>query len=282
VQHTILNKAFKIKGSQSKLITADLTHTKTDEEMPLVVFAHGFMGFKDWGGWPLAAEIFASKQLPFFKFNFSHNSTTPQHLTEFTDLAAFGNNNFKIEYDDLGVVLDFIEKKGAEFDFNWNGEIYLIGHSRGGAICLLRAAQDERVTKVCTWASVSDLERYLELKDFKAWQEEGVHTITNGRTKQEMPIYFQFIAAYAENLTTLSMANNLEKIVCPVLLVHGLNDTVVPLSDAHILYQEMQHALISEIENGDHTFGMKHPLTERKITKAFADVLSETMEFFNL
>ena len=97
-----------------------------------------------------------------------------------------------------------------------------------------------------------------------------------------MPIYFQFVEAYAENAITLNMGTNFEKIECPLLIVHGEDDTVVPIDNAHTIYNEVQHALIAEIENGDHTFGMKHHMTERKITKAFAEVISETLAFFSL
>lgn len=278
----ILHIDFKFKGSTGKLITADLTYSIYPESVPIAVFAHGFKGFKDWGAWPLAAEIFASKRLPFFKFNFSHNGTTPAHLQEFVDLEAFGNNNFKIEYDDLGVVLDFIEKKAETFPFVWNGELHLIGHSRGGAIALLRAAQDNRVSKCATWASVSDLERYLEMKAFEAWKNDGVHTIINGRTNQEMPIYFQFVENFAQHAEILRLGRHLENFEQPLLIIHGENDEVVPLQDAHTIYQEVPHAILVEIENADHTFNIKHPLTERKITKAFAEVLTESIEFFLL
>ena len=282
MQSSILNKEYKIKGSRDRIMTADLSYTASQEEGPLVIFAHGFQGFKDWGPWPLAAEIFAYKGFPFLKFNFSHNGTTPAYLTEFVDLDAFGQNNFMLEYDDLGLIIDFVHHKANTFDFAWNQEIHLIGHSRGAGICLLRAAQDERITKLATWAGVSDLERYLELKEYQAWKKDGVHTILNKRTNQEMPIYFQFVEAYAENAITLNMGTNLEKIECPLLIVHGEDDTVVPIDNAHTIYNEVQHALIAEIENGDHTFGMKHPMTERKITKAFAEVISETLAFFSL
>ncbi len=273
---------FKFKGSAGKLITADLSYSTYPESVPIVVFAHGFKGFKDWGAWPLAAEIFAAKRLPFFKFNFSHNGTTPNHLQDFKDLEGFGNNNFKIEYDDLGCVLDFIDKKAETFPFVWNGEVHLIGHSRGGAIALLRASQDERISKCATWASVSDLERYLEMKDFTEWKNDGVHTIVNGRTNQEMPIYFQFIEAFAENAELLRLGKQLENFERPLLIIHGEEDNVVPIADAHTIYNEVPHAILVEIEKADHTFNTKHPLTERKITKAFAEVLTETIEFFLL
>ena len=78
-------------------MTADLSCTASQEEVPLVIFAHGFQGFKDWGPWPLAAEIFASKGFPFLKFNFSHNGTSTSDYSDIHDLEAFGSNNFEIE-----------------------------------------------------------------------------------------------------------------------------------------------------------------------------------------
>ncbi|PCJ67248.1 MAG: hypothetical protein COA58_02720 [Bacteroidetes bacterium] len=282
MKNTVNNKSFKFKGSSGKLITADLSYIQSTESMPIVIFAHGFKGFKDWGAWPLAAEIFAVKKLPFFKFNFSHNGTSPEKLTEFTDLEAFGNNNFKIEYDDLGLVIDFIEKKAETFEFNWNGDIHLIGHSRGGGIALLRSSNDKRITKCSTWASVSDLERYLEMKEVNAWKEDGVHYIKNGRTNQEMPIYFQFVNAYAQNAKLLNISGSLENLECPLLIIHGNDDAVVPIGDSHIIYDEVHHSILVEIENSDHTFNTKHPLTERKIPKVFAEVITETIEFFQM
>jgi pimeloyl-ACP methyl ester carboxylesterase len=282
MQTRVEKKNYMFKGSDGRLITADLTYTKYEDSVPITIFAHGFKGFKDWGAWPLAAEIFAVKGQPFFKFNFSHNGTTPENLEDFTDLEAFGANNFKREYDDLGLVLDFIGNKADSLPFIWNGEINLVGHSRGGAISLLRACQDDRIFRIATWASVSDLERYLEMKDFQEWKQEGVHFIKNGRTQQNMPIYFQFVEAFAENASTLSLGTNLENLKAPLLILHGEDDKVVPLEDASTIYKEVPHALLVEVEGADHTFNTKHPLEARKIPKAFAEVLTETIAFFGL
>ncbi|MBT8327177.1 MAG: prolyl oligopeptidase family serine peptidase [Bacteroidia bacterium] len=278
----VQNKSYKFKGSDNKLITADLTYAKYKEPVPICIFAHGFKGFKDWGAWPLAAEIFAVKQIPFFKFNFSHNGTTPEKLNDFSDLEAFGNNNFKKEYDDIGSVLDFIDLKAESFDFEWNSKIYIIGHSRGGAIALLRSCDDGRIDKCATWASVASLEKYTHLTDQKQWKEEGVHYILNGRTNQKMPMYYQFVESFEANKGLLDLDEKLGEITCPVLIAHGEDDNVVPLSDAHHIFNEISHSIMVEVEGANHTFNTKHPLTERKINKAFAEVLSETLEFFTL
>jgi pimeloyl-ACP methyl ester carboxylesterase len=276
----IQNKAYKFKGSDTKLITADLTYANHPNPVPICVFAHGFKGFKDWGAWPLAAEIFALKQLPFLKFNFSHNGTSPSHLSDFVDLEAFGNNNFKKEYDELGMVFDFIEKKASSFDFEWNKEIYLIGHSRGGGIALIRAANDIRVTKCATWAGVSDFKKFVNLQNQNEWQQDGKRIVINARTDQEMPMYYQFVESFLEHHELLNIEEALEKITCPLLVVHGEEDTTIPLSDAHTIFNEVGHSIMVEIENADHTFNTKHPLEERKISKAFAEAVTETIEFF--
>ena len=50
----------------------------------LVVFCHGFKGFKDWGAWHLVAEKFAQDGFIFLKFNFSHNGIGQEDLQSLT------------------------------------------------------------------------------------------------------------------------------------------------------------------------------------------------------
>lgn len=279
---SIQNKNYTFKGANNRLTTADLSFKTYQQAVPIALFLHGFKGFKDWGAWPLVGEIFALKGYPLFKLNFSHNGTTPMHPTEFKDLEAFGNNNFKLELDDVDAALEFLNSKKDDLPFAWNGEVYLIGHSRGGSIALLKAANDERITKCATWNAVFNLEKYTQLKEDAAWKEDGVHYIANSRTNQQMPMYYQFVETYKQYQGLLNMEDNLEKLVKPLLIIHAENDEAVPMSEAHAIYNLVDHAILVEIENTGHTFGMKHPLTERKISKALAQVISETLEFFEM
>src|SRR5260221_9862865 len=85
----------------------DLTFDTAQPNAPLVIFAHGFKGFKDWGTHNLVARYFAANGFRFLKFNFSHNGTTPDHPIDFADLIAFSDNTFTIELEDLKYVIDF-------------------------------------------------------------------------------------------------------------------------------------------------------------------------------
>ena len=54
-------KALKhtIKGSDSKEILVDLIYKGESENRKVVIFSHGFKGFKDWGCFPLVSRYFA-------------------------------------------------------------------------------------------------------------------------------------------------------------------------------------------------------------------------------
>src|SRR5688572_22918114 len=74
---------------------------------PVIVFVHGFKGFKDWGHFNLIADAFTNEGFVFVKLNLSHNGTPP-YGSDVTDLDAFRKNNFTIELDDLDVLLDYL------------------------------------------------------------------------------------------------------------------------------------------------------------------------------
>ena len=98
-----------IDGSAGKPILIDATFKANLQAKQVVVFCHGFKGFKDWGPFNKIATHFAEEEIVFVKFNFSFNGTTIKNPINFSDLKAFGNNNFCKELDDLNLVLDWVE-----------------------------------------------------------------------------------------------------------------------------------------------------------------------------
>ena len=89
-----LKETFIINSDNDKdlPIIGDLTYTIDSKN--LVVFCHGFKGFKDWGPFNTMAKSFANENFFFLKFNFSHNGTSVDDPCNFIDLESFGNNNF--------------------------------------------------------------------------------------------------------------------------------------------------------------------------------------------
>ena len=269
-------KDIQVTGSGGRPMLTDIFYTGKTAGKPVVIYAHGFNGFKDWGNFDIIATQFAEAGFLFVKFNFSHNGTTVEQPEDFADLEAYGNNNYTKELDDLGVIIDWVQESNSDC-----GKICLLGHSRGGGIVLLKAAEDRRIATVVTWASVAecktpwgswDLEKMLE------WEEKGVQYYTNGRTKQEMPLYYQLYKNYLPNQQCLSIERAIKSLDIPILICHGSADPAVPVSKAHLLH-EWQPAAELFIVDSDHVFGRKHPWEGETLPEVMQEVVERSITF---
>ena len=172
-------------GSQQKPIAIDVSYLSNNQQKPLVLFVHGFKGFKDWGHFNAIANYFAENNFVFVKFNFSHNGTSLQKPLEFDDLEAFGNNNYVFELNDLDAVLNTlltVEQLKNEIDAE---KVYLIGHSRGGAISIIKTSEDTRIKKLVTWAAVADIVNRNSAITIETWKKDGKNLDTIERITAE-------------------------------------------------------------------------------------------------
>ncbi len=258
----------QVAGNHDKPILVDVFYAENKQPKPIVIFAHGYKGFKDWGCWNLVAEKFAESNCFFIKFNFSHNGGTVEQPLDFPDLEAFGNNNYSKELDDLDCVINWILHNEDYKDEVERSNITLIGHSRGGGIVTIKASKDMRITKLITWAAVSSLgNRSSTIGDLDKWKKSGVKYVLNGRTKQQMPHYYQFYEDFKANETRLNIELATKKIKIPQLIIHGMNDTSILVEDAKNLHLWNPKSKLELIEEADHTFNTKHPWLEKKMSK---------------
>lgn len=219
----------------------------------MILFIHGFMGYKDWGAWNIMQDFYTTKGFGFCKYNVSHNGTSSDNPTEFTDLTAFANNSYSKELEDLTAALDWVEQQVDELP-----KIYLVGHSRGGGIALL-GAKDERVYRVVTLAAISSIEkRFPEGKQLQVWETQGTKYTLNSRTNQKMPQLFSQYEDYFANKDLLDIQKACETSTKRTLVIHGDADTSVDIEEGHEIAQWLKTRLF-EIEEADHTFGAKEP-----------------------
>jgi len=248
--------------------------------LPVIIFSHGFKGFKDWGPFNEMVKAFVHAGFIFVKFNFSFNGTTAEEPIEFADLEAFGNNNFSKELDDLERVIDWVIAERKIFTADAS-RISLLGHSRGGGITILKAAEDARISSLATWAAVADFSRFITGQDIEDWKKSGVHFIENTRTGQMMPLYLQLYYDFMEQQERLDIKAAVKKLNKPMLLVHGSADETVSFSHALELQgQNFQNTRLLTIDGGDHTFGVAHPFHEDSLPPMFQQVVNETISFF--
>lgn len=263
---SLLNKTVESKNHDKPILT-DVFYKQTCTKKPIVIFCHGYKGYKDWGAWNLAANEFVNNNLFFVKFNFSHNGGTVENPIDFPDLEAFGQNNFIIELSDLETIIEWVSTNPDfedEADFE---NITLIGHSRGGGIVTIKASENNKIKKVITWSGVSDFGARFpkDEKTLQYWEKEGVSFIENARTKQQMPHYFQFYQSFRDNEDRLTIKNAVSKLTIPYLIIHGEEDVVVLPQEAKKLHSWNPRSELIMIEDMNHPLGCTQPWNELKM-----------------
>ncbi|MFY9242041.1 MAG: alpha/beta fold hydrolase [Polaribacter sp.] len=269
-----------VDGKHNKPIVTDVFYIATNQPKKVVVFCHGYKGFKDWGAWNLMAKAFAKAGFFFIKFNFSHNGGTVEQPIDFPDLEAFGNNNYTKELDDLESVLDWISNN-SDFKNEVNIDyISLIGHSRAGGIVLLKSNEDSRIKKVITLAGVCDFaKRTATIGDLEEWEKTGVKYVLNGRTKQKMPHFYQFYLDFKQNENRLNIQKASENITIPHLIIHGDKDTSVLIDEAENLKKWNPKSEYQIIINADHVFNVSHPWIEKKMSQELIETVDVCINF---
>lgn len=278
-------QAFKnilLPGAEGKPIALDIFYAEATPR-PAVIYAHGFNGFKDWGNFDLIAAQFAAAGFTFIKFNFSHNGTTPEQPEEFVDGEAYGNNNYTKELYDLQTVIDWTlgtaNPHAAAID---PGGVYLIGHSMGGGIALLKGPEEARVRAIATWASIGECKTPWGTwppQRIEEWRTTGVQYTTNSRTGQNLPLYYQLYEDYQQHKDRLDIHAAVKKLTIPLLICHGTHDEAVSIIHAYELHRLAPHARLME-NDSDHVFGRRHPWTEPHLPAPMQQVVDETIRFF--
>lgn len=275
-----ISKNIPLKGKHQKSILTDLFFEENNQPKSIIIFCHGYKGFKDWGAWNLMAKAFADAGFFFIKFNFSHNGGTVNQPIDFPDLEAFGNNNYTKELDDLETVIDWISSKAEyknEIDVN---NISLIGHSRAGGIVTIKSEEDARISKVISLAGVCDFaKRTATSGDLEQWKKDGVKYVENGRTKQQMPHFYQFYKDFKQNENRLTIQRAVANLKIPYLIIHGDNDTSVFIDEAKNLHSWNAKSQLKIIENANHVFNTSHPWEKESLSKELKKATQYCIDF---
>ena len=261
----------------------DATYRADGRPKPVLLFVHGFKGFKDWGHFPLLASFFAERGFVFVKLNLSHNGLVVGGTGDLEDLEAFGRNNFSMELDDIGQVIDALFAPGATpvpaTEMNLD-RFFLAGHSRGGGLTLLKAAEDPRVRALATWAAIAEVHPQWPQAVFEEWQRTGVLHVPNTRTGQQLPLHYQLVEDYQAHRPRLDITHNVRRLRQPLLIIHGDADETVHVAAAHALHQLRPDAELLLLPGATHMFGGAHPWPHPELPPLARTVAEATAAFF--
>ncbi len=273
-----------ISGAYSNPILCDFFYKENQTKKPVIIYVHGFNGFKDWGNLDLIAQAFSASNYVFVKMNLSHNGTSISHPEDFVDLEAYSQNNYSKEIEDVKTVITYLHDEQLPFKNEIDlDKIILLGHSRGGAISILTAAEDDRVKALLTWASVSECKtpwsKWSETR-INQWREIGLEYIENKRTKQLLPLHFQLYEDYQKNEKRFNIEEAIKRLNIPILMAHGLQDEAVSF-DEFLKFQKWKpQATFIQVES-NHTFGRVHPNLQNEIPEPCRYVIQENIQYLN-
>ena len=214
-------------------------HEKDPSDAPLVVLGHGVTANKDREWAVILANALSENGFSALRFSFSGNGASE---------GDYKDSCPSKEVQDLGAVLDALDR-----------EVTYVGHSMGAAVGVLRANRDPRIQRLVSLGGMVDTEAFVERK--------FADLVPDQDFMWDLP-ECPYSSAYREDMLRIKSVLPLApQIHIPWLLLHGSDDTVVPVEESKAIAQIAGGPTQLEvIPGGDHVFsGNFAPLMATKL-----------------
>ena len=196
-----------------------------------VILCHGMESDKNSDKLIFLGRELAKRGILALRFDFSY---VGESSGKFADITYSG------EVDDLRAAFSLIQNHRP-------GKTAVLGSSMGGTVALLFAAEEPTIAALVTIAAPFHPERFpervLTATQLQQWRDHGF-TIYNGR---------RLNVSLLADLEKLNVPAAAKEIQCPVLILHGDADEVVPVEEAYELdtcLRQANHLLI--FKGADH------------------------------
>lgn len=271
----IVQNTFSIIGAEQKTIAGDITYDDRNTNAPLIIFIHGFKGFKDWGAHNLIARHFAQQGFRYLKFNLSHSGVIPQNPSDVSDMDSFAANTISKEMLDVDLVIKYaVENLKVD-------SVFLIGHSRGGGLAILQAANNPYVKGLITWSAISAFNTLWNKEQEDDWRKDGKIEVINARTKEKMPLNLTLLEDFEANQQQFDILANAKRINIPWLIVQGDEDINVPFEHAQKLNGTNLKSRLVKIEGANHVYGASHPFEKETLPIQLLQVCEKSLMFLD-
>lgn len=282
---TITKSSGAIDSTEGLPIRYDLykPNGSTAESYPIILFLHGFKGFKDWGPFPAACEELSSAGFAVIAFNFSLNGVG-ENLLEFDKLDLFGRETLSQDLDDVASVVEALKKEdihSGKAALNTD-EMGILGHSRGGHTAVAAAAEHPEIACLVTWSAVADYNARWSTDMIEDWETKGVTEIKNGRTGQIMPVKKVVYDDARQNADRVIALKRVKSLYLPSLFIHAKGDEAVSHRESEKLYRNCpsKEKELKLIPGSGHTFDGAHPFVDEEFPAPFEDALNATINWF--
>jgi dipeptidyl aminopeptidase/acylaminoacyl peptidase len=196
---------------------------RAGKNLPLIVLAHGGPAARDTPGFDWWAAAMASRGYAVLQVNYRGSDGLGPRLLQ----AGYGEWGKKMQTD----LSDGVRWLAAQGTIDPK-RVCIVGGSYGGYAALAGATLDRGVYRCAvSVAGVADLKRMV-----------GYARTHNGRAAQRYWNRFMGADAGDDALTAISPAQQAGKADIPILLIHGKDDTVVPVEQSQIMADALRKA----------------------------------------
>ena len=277
----VVKDTFSIEGSSGRNIDADIRFPDGKEKYPCLIILHGFKAHKDWGFFPYISSEMGTQGFITITINFSHNGILDPEKN-ILDTEVFANNSVSREIEDIYILLKELKSNrivDCHTDKNWDGRIFLLGHSMGGAISILTASERNDIEAVCLWGTIAKFNRYTK-RQRDIWKKAGFIEFENTSTGQVLKLYSSFLEDLEKHDREFSLPDRIAMINAPIMILHGNQDMTVPIKEGQLLKDSAgENCEMKIIEKAGHVFGAEHPFAGT--TRALDSLLDLTKKFFD-
>jgi pimeloyl-ACP methyl ester carboxylesterase len=251
---------WSIEGSEGEPIIGN-AHLPEARPGGVVLVAHGFKGYKDYGMFPRIAGALADRGFIAHRFNFSHSGMTGAVET-FERPDLFERDTWNKQVFDLLAVIGAVDHGALE---GRGLPCVLFGHSRGGVSSLLAALSS------CNPLSDQEADKLLN---------DGFLVSPSSRTGQALRLGKAFLTEQREDPAGHDLLALAGRITCPVLVAHGEKDPTVPAGCADQIAAACGQATVRIVAGADHVFNTPNPLApDAEPSPQLAELLDAVGDF---
>ncbi|MFI4897397.1 MAG: alpha/beta hydrolase [Phycisphaerales bacterium JB059] len=247
-----------ITGSEG-LDLLGVTDTPDAEPRGVAIIVHGFKGYLDYGLFPSLARRLAEEGWIAHRFNLAHSGMTRNTAT-FERPDLFARDRWRHQIEDVMSVVGAVRAGRIE---GRGLPLVLIGHSRGGATCLLSAgrhADDLPELSAVVTINAPDACCRMSAEDQARLLREGRIESPSARTGQVLTIEKGWLQEQLDDLEAHDVLAQAGRIRVPALVLHaGSDQTVSPeaaVSIAGALRPPVEPVLIPD---ADHVLNTPNP-----------------------
>lgn len=256
-------EGFDIAGSRGERVRGEVRRpARPAGAVPVVIVLHGFKAFRRWGFFPWFGERIAGLGFASVVFDFSHNGTGPDGEA-YPRKDLFRAMSWRTHQEDVAAVLEALvggALPGAPFLDP--GRTALVGHSLGGGLAVLEAARRPGFRCVAGLAPVNRAGRFSP-RERETWRAKGELPVVNSRTGEVLALGLGYLEDAERRAAELDVAAAAARLPCPLLVIHGAEDTSVPPEEGLSLVEAAiaagRPARFARVPRTQHTFDVVHP-----------------------